>query len=134
MVSAQDLSEYYLPPFQTCVRDAKVASIMCSYNSVNGVPACASKYLLQDVLRDHWGFNEDGRWVTSDCDAVWNIYTPHNYTTDAVNGSALALKAGTDIDCGKTFPTYLPQALDQSLIKRADLERALVRQYSSLVR
>lgn len=133
IVSAQDMSEYYLPPFQTCVRDAKVASVMCSYNSVNGVPACASKYLLQDILRDYWGFGED-RWVTSDCDAVQNIYDSHLYTSTLSNASALALKAGTDIDCGKTFAQYLPQALNDSLIERADLERAVVRQYASLVR
>lgn len=72
VVSQQDLSEYYLPPFQTCVRDAKVASVMCSYNAVNGIPSCASSFLLQTVLRDHWGFSDD-RWVTSDCDAVGNV-------------------------------------------------------------
>ena len=72
VVSQQDLSEYYLPPFQTCVRDAKVASVMCSYNAVNGLPSCASPFLLQTVLRDHWGFTDD-RWVTSDCDAVGNV-------------------------------------------------------------
>lgn len=71
-VSQQDLSEYYLPPFQRCVRDAKVGSVMCSYNAVNGIPSCASSFLLQSVLRDYWGFSED-RWVTSDCDAVGNV-------------------------------------------------------------
>lgn len=54
IVSQQDLSEFYLPPFQTCVRDAKVASVMCSFNAVNGIPSCANSFLLQDVLRDHW--------------------------------------------------------------------------------
>lgn len=72
VVPQQDLSEYYLPPFQSCVRDAKVASVMCSYNAVNGVPSCASPFLLQSVLRDYWGFGDD-RWVTSDCDAVGNV-------------------------------------------------------------
>jgi len=134
IVSPQDLSEYYLPPFQACVRDAKVGSVMCSYNSVNGIPACANDYLLQTILRDHWDFDDVGGWVTSDCDAVANIYDPHNYTTDFVEASAKALKAGTDIDCGDTYGKYLPQALNRSLITRADLEKALVRQYSSLIR
>ncbi|KAG6843962.1 hypothetical protein H0H87_011384 [Tephrocybe sp. NHM501043] len=132
-VSYQDLSEYYLPPFQSCVRDAKVASVMCSYNSVNGIPSCANKYLLQTVLRDYWGFGED-RWVTSDCDAIKNVYTPHNYTQTYAEAVAVSLKAGTDIDCGSTYATYLPDAFNQSLITRADLETALVRQYTSLVR
>jgi hypothetical protein len=69
-VSLQDLSEYYLPPFQQCARDSKVGSIMCSYNEVNGVPACANTYLMTDILRGHWGWVEDDNYITSDCDAV----------------------------------------------------------------
>lgn len=72
IITQQDLSEFYLPSFQACVRDAKVGSVMCSYNAVNGVPSCASKYLLQTILRDTWGFGDD-RWVTSDCDAIGNV-------------------------------------------------------------
>jgi beta-D-xylosidase 4 len=51
IVTDQDLIETYLAPFETCVRDAKVASIMCSYNAVNGVPSCANKFLLQTIAR-----------------------------------------------------------------------------------
>ncbi|KAF9057773.1 glycoside hydrolase family 3 protein [Panaeolus papilionaceus] len=134
IVTPQDMSEYYLPPFQSCVRDAKVASVMCSYNSVNGIPACASSYLLQTLLRDHWGFNDDGRWVTSDCDAVDNIFSTHHFTSNYAQAVADALKAGTDVDCGTAYSAHLPDAFNQSLITRGDLERALVRQYSSLVR
>ncbi|KAG6919305.1 hypothetical protein DXG01_007438 [Tephrocybe rancida] len=132
-VTLQDLSEYYLPPFQSCVRDAKVASVMCSFNSVNGVPSCASSYLLQTILRDHWGFTDD-RWVVSDCDAVDNIFSTHNFTNTYAEAVADALKTGTDIDCGTVYPMHLPDAFNQSLIDRADLEKALVRQYISLVR
>ncbi|KDR83517.1 hypothetical protein GALMADRAFT_649372 [Galerina marginata CBS 339.88] len=134
VVTQQDLSEFYLPPFQSCVRDAKVASVMCSYNSVNGIPSCANSFLLQSVLRDYWGFNDDGRWVTSDCDAVDNIFSTHNFTSDYAHAVADALKAGTDVDCGNAYAAHLPDAFNQSLITRPDLEKALVRQYSSLVR
>ncbi|PIL26674.1 hypothetical protein GSI_11250 [Ganoderma sinense ZZ0214-1] len=133
VVSQQDLSEYYLPPFQACVRDAKVGSVMCSYNAVNGIPSCASKFLLQDVLRDYWGFSAD-RWVTSDCDAVSNIYSPHNYTDDPAQAAADALLAGTDIDCGTFSSEYLPEALSRGLVNTTDLKRAAIRQYASLVR
>jgi beta-D-xylosidase 4 len=132
-VSQQDLSEYYLPPFQSCVRDAKAASVMCSYNSVNGIPSCASTYLLQDVLRDAWGFDDD-RWVTSDCWALDKIFDSHNFTRSFAEAAAIALKAGTDIDCGSTFADHLPLAFNQSLITRDDLERAFIRQYTSLMR
>ncbi|KAF8974417.1 glycoside hydrolase family 3 protein [Flammula alnicola] len=134
IVTPQDMSEFYLPPFQSCVRDAKVASIMCSYNSVNGIPSCANSFLLQSILRDYWGFNDDGRWVTSDCDAVDNIFSTHHYTADYPHAVADALLAGTDVDCGTAYSLHLPAAFNQSLITRADLEKALVRQYSSLVR
>ncbi|KAF9484016.1 glycoside hydrolase family 3 protein [Pholiota conissans] len=134
VVTPQDLSEFYLPPFQSCVRDAKVASVMCSYNSVNGIPSCASSYLLQSILRDHWDFDDVGRWVTSDCDAVDNIFSTHHFTSDYPHAVADALKAGTDIDCGTAYSLHLPDAFNQSLITRTDLEKALVRQYSSLVR
>lgn len=50
-VSDQDLVETYLPPFETCIRDAQAASIMCSYNSINGVPACANKFILETLAR-----------------------------------------------------------------------------------
>jgi beta-D-xylosidase 4 len=50
-VSDQDLLETYLPPFESCVRDAKVASIMCSLNAVNGIPSCANKFLIQTIAR-----------------------------------------------------------------------------------
>ena len=133
VVTQQDLSEYYLPPFQTCVRDAKVASVMCSYNAVNGIPSCANSFLLQDILRDYWGF-DDTRWVTSDCDAVSNIYSPHNYTATPAQAAADALLAGTDIDCGTFSSTNLPDALSQGLVNATDLKRAAIRQYASLVR
>ncbi len=51
IVSDQDLVETYLPPFESCIRDAHVAGIMCSYNSINGIPACADKFLLQTIAR-----------------------------------------------------------------------------------
>ncbi|KAL0576686.1 hypothetical protein V5O48_005285 [Marasmius crinis-equi] len=133
IVSQQDLAEYYSPPFQSCVRDAKAASIMCSYNSVNGIPSCASPYLLQDVARDFMEFGEE-QWITGDCGAVDDIFSTHNYTDTIVNATGLALRAGTDIDCGDAYSQNLQAALDQSLISRDDLRRSLTRQYNSLIR
>lgn len=93
----QDLGEFYLPAFKTCVRDVHVGSIMCSYNAVDGVPACASEYLLQDVLRDEWGFTEPYRYVTSDCAAIQNIGPGyHNFTDSETAAAAVGLNAGYD--------------------------------------
>ena len=53
-VSTKELVEYFLPPFEACIRDARAGSIMCSYNSLNGVPTCADDFLLQTVARELW--------------------------------------------------------------------------------
>ncbi len=77
LVACRDLQETYLPAFEACVRDALAASIMCSYNAVNGVPACANVDLLQHTLREEWGFKG---FVVSDCAAVQSVWWPHKYT------------------------------------------------------
>ena len=79
LITSQDLREYFLPPFQQCARDSNVQSIMCSYNAVNGVPSCADNYLLQTILREYWGWDEASQYVTSDCDAVQNIYNDSSW-------------------------------------------------------
>ncbi|KAF8321392.1 glycoside hydrolase family 3 protein [Cantharellus anzutake] len=132
-VTLQDLAEYYTPSFQSCVRDAKAVSAMCSYNSMNGLPTCANSYLLQTIIRDFYGLGEN-QWIVSDCDAVDTIVSGHNFTSSLANASALALKAGTDLDCGTTYAQNLGQALNQSLVSQAGIETALTRLYASLVR
>lgn len=134
IISTQDLSEYYLPPFKSCARDAKVDAIMCSYNAVNGIPTCADSYLLDTILRDHWNWNQTGRWVTSDCDAIGNIFTDHHYTSTAAAAAADALNAGTNLDCGTTMSNNLAAASAQDLFQNATLDTALTYLYSSLVR
>ena len=71
------MQETYLPAFQACVREGQAASVMCSYNAVNGVPACANADLLQTTLRDQWGFQG---FVVSDCGAVQATWWPHKLT------------------------------------------------------
>eukprot|EP00729_Bicosta_minor_P001609 gene1609-1758_t len=100
---------------------------MCSYNAVNGVPMCANALYLNDTLRNSWKF--DG-YVTSDCDAVGDVYT-HEPRGHGYNGTALSLKAGTDMDCGDwgahAYLNELPKALAQGLVEEADLDRSLIR-------
>ncbi|KAH9874022.1 hypothetical protein IAQ61_004650 [Plenodomus lingam] len=130
-ISQQDLVEYYLQPFQACVQ-ANVGAFMCSY--INGVPTCADPYLLQTILREHWGWTNEEQWVTSDCDAVQNIYLPHQWSATREQAVADALIAGTDLDCGTYMQEHLPGAFAQGLVNENVLDQALVRQYSSLVR
>jgi xylan 1,4-beta-xylosidase len=132
IISTQDLAEYYTPPFQSCLRDANVGGVMCSYNAINGVPSCANPYLLQDIGREYFGFGNG--WITGDCLAVQDVYDPHNYTTTLVNATAVSLKAGTDIDCGITYNETLIDAVNQKLITEDDIKNAQIRLWSSLVR
>ncbi|KAF9500319.1 glycoside hydrolase family 3 protein [Pleurotus eryngii] len=135
-VTTQDMSEFYLPSFQSCVGDAKVASVMCGYNKINGVPSCANSWLLPDLLRGEWEFG-DNRWVTADCDAVDNIWRTRHFTSTPEEVAAIALKAGTDVGRarnGTAFARDLPAAFNQSMITRADLEGVVVKLYTSLVR
>jgi beta-glucosidase-like glycosyl hydrolase len=70
-ITMQDLFDSYLPPFQACVEEGRVTSLMCSYNAVNGVPSCANDWLLNTVARDSWDF--DGA-IVSDCDADRDVF------------------------------------------------------------
>ncbi|KAI0191936.1 glycoside hydrolase superfamily [Astrocystis sublimbata] len=132
-ISMQDLQDYYLQPFRACVRDANGQSIMCSYNAVNGVPTCADPWLLQSVLREHYGFGGD-RWVTGDCGALNNVWNDHHYGSSAANAAATALNAGTDLDCGDFWPRNLQSAYNSRMINDTVLDRSLVRRYANMVR
>jgi beta-glucosidase-like glycosyl hydrolase len=130
-VPARDLVDYYLPAFKSCVMEGRAKGVMCSYNSVNGVPMCANGAYLAGTLRGTWGF--DG-YVTSDCDAVGDISTAapggHGYA-NATEGAALALRAGTDMDCGQwgkhAYRNELPAAVAAGLATEADVDVALTR-------
>ena len=110
--SMQDLYETYLPAFEALVKEAKVEGVMGAYNAVYSVPACASEFLLQDILRDQWGF--DG-YITSDCGAIGGITWKQKYVDSPAEAAAVALKAGTNLNCGGTYK-YLRKALDDGLI------------------
>ncbi|KAL4874572.1 glycoside hydrolase superfamily [Aspergillus karnatakaensis] len=133
IVSPEDLVEYYLPPFKTCAMDAHVGAFMCSYNAVNGVPACADRYFLQTVLREHWEWEGPGHWVTGDCNAIERMHTWHHYVETAPEAAAAALNAGVDLDCGRYLPTHLGEAEAQGLITEETLDTAVTRLYTSLV-
>jgi beta-glucosidase len=73
-VSKHDELDTYLPAFRAAVVDGHAGSVMCAYNAINGQPACASEFLLQQTLRGAWHFQG---YVVSDCDAVRNIFRDH---------------------------------------------------------
>ena len=101
-----------------------MSGIMCSYNSVNGVPSCANDWLLGDLLRDSWSF--DG-YVTSDCDADSDVFNTHHYTATPELAVQAVLRAGTDVDCGGFVSQYAPSALNNSDITVGDIDTVLKR-------
>eukprot|EP00035_Acanthoeca_spectabilis_P021740 m.439948 g.439948 ORF g.439948 m.439948 type:complete len:893 (-) comp18447_c0_seq1:44-2722(-) len=122
IITQQDLIDSYMLPFQSCVEKGKVSGLMCSYNSVNGVPSCANDWLLTEVARDEWGF--DG-YVTSDCDADNDVVFSHHYTDIPEQGVQDVLRAGTDVDCGSFVGRYAQSALNKSYITESDIDTRL---------
>lgn len=87
------LRDTYLPPFKSAA-DAGAATFMCSFNDINGVPSSGNVHLLQDILRDEWGY--DGLMV-SDWGSIQQMI-PHGYSRDLRHAALQAVQAGVDVD------------------------------------
>ncbi|MEP6833372.1 MAG: glycoside hydrolase family 3 C-terminal domain-containing protein [Gemmatimonas sp.] len=123
VISERDLRESYLPHFEQGITKAKAYSIMCAYNRIDGFAACGSDPLLKDILRGEWGFKG---YVVSDCGAIDDIYLRHKVAQTAAAAAALAVKSGTDLDCGRVYPN-LVQAVKEGLITEALIDTSLKR-------
>jgi beta-glucosidase len=121
--SERDLYETYLPQFERAVREGKVGGVMGAYNAVNGVPACASTFLLDELLRKQWGF--DG-YIVSDCDAIHDIWgrQQHHYVETPEEAAAAAVKAGCNLCCGGDY-NALVRAAQKGLITEKEIDQAL---------
>ncbi|KAF6156969.1 hypothetical protein GIB67_039730 [Kingdonia uniflora] len=122
-VSKQDLADTFDVPFKTCVTEGNVASVMCSYNQVNGVPTCADPALLRGTIRGDWKLNG---YIVSDCDSVGVYYDNQHYTTTPEEAAADAIKAGLDLDCGPFLALHTEAAIQQRLLSETDVNNALV--------
>jgi len=120
----QDLYDTYLPAFEALVKEADVYAVMGAYNRVYGESASASRFLLRDLLRQQWGF--DG-YVMSDCWAIVDIWKNHRIVETPEEAAALAVKNGTELNCGSTYAQNLPVAVRKGLISEAELDDALTR-------
>ncbi|MHC1733242.1 MAG: glycoside hydrolase family 3 C-terminal domain-containing protein [Bacteroidales bacterium] len=119
VVSERDLRETYLPAFRTLVKEGGVYSVMGAYNQFRGHPACANDELY-GILRNEWGF--DG-YIVSDCWAVSDFYNFQGYAAGPAEAAAMALKAGTDLECGVDYH-HLMDALKRGLVTESDIDRA----------
>jgi beta-glucosidase len=129
-VSPEDLEHTYLYAFHATLTEGPAYSVMCAYNSVNGAPACANTFLLHDKLRAAWRFPG---YVVSDCDAVDDIYSGHHRASSLAEASAEAMKAGTDLDCGKAYAS-LVEAVHNGLISEEEINRAVERLFVARIR
>lgn len=132
VASEKILREYYLSPFEACVKEGGAASIMAAYNAINGIPCSCNEWLLTDVLRKDWGF--DG-YVVSDCGGVYQIWSHHKYAKDLEEAAALAIKAGLDLECGdNVYIEPLTRAVGKGLVSIEDIDRAASRVLASRMR
>jgi len=135
-VSKHDELDTYLPAFRATVTEAKAGSVMCAYNRVNGQPACANEFLLQDQLRGKWGFKG---YVVSDCGAVTDIFNGHHFKPTQPEASAISLQRGMDNECIDFFTKvtddhdYKPylDAVKQGFLKESDIDVAVTRLFTA---
>src|SRR6185295_13053993 len=120
VASERDMQETYLPAFHATIVEAGAYSVMCAYNRTNGEPCCTNKY-LNDKLRKEWGFKG---YIVSDCGAIDDIYLRHKFVPTVAEASALAVKAGTDLTCGREYRSLL-EAVKGGLISEAEIDVAV---------
>lgn len=121
--SEQDLRETYLPAFKACVQEAKVEAVMGAYNRLEGVPCCGNKRLLEDILREEWGFEG---MVTSDFLALIDFHEGHKVTDNPTDSAAMALMNGCDFNLGFVFPN-LVEAVKEGKVTIERIDEALER-------
>ncbi len=124
-IAARDLRETYLHAFKALVQEADVKEVMCAYNRYEDEPCCGSNRLLQQILRNEWGYKGI---VVSDCWAINDFFTQghHNTEPDAKHATAKAVLTGTDLECGSSY-AQLVQAVKDGLIKESDIDVSITR-------
>ncbi len=128
--SKRDLYDTYFPAFEALVKEGDVDAVMGAYNRVYGESASASQFLLRDVLRRDWGFKG---YVVSDCWAIVDIWKHHKIEPTREAAAALAVKNGTELECGQEYAT-LPAAVRQGLISEAEIDDAVTRLFAARMR
>ncbi|MFP5439117.1 MAG: beta-glucosidase BglX [Bacteroidia bacterium] len=119
-MSERLLREVYLPPFKATV-DAGVATFMASFNEIAGIPSTGNKWLMNDVLRDEWGFKG---FVVTDYTGM-NEMIPHGYAKNEQHAGELSLNAGIDMDMvGAIYLKYTRKNLEEGKVTQAQIDNA----------
>ncbi|KAL6008777.1 hypothetical protein ACLOJK_022003 [Asimina triloba] len=131
-VAERDLIETFNRPFEKCVKDGDVSSVMCSFNNMNGLPTCADTKLLSDTIRGEWNLNG---YIVSDCDSIEVIVDSQRFLDDTPEDAVRqVLRAGLDLDCGVYYTNYTLNAIKQGKVRESDVDKALKNLYVVLMR
>jgi beta-glucosidase len=122
-MSRRQMYQYYLPPYKAAI-DAGVATVMTSFNEIDGTPATANKWLLTDLLRREWGFKG---FVVTDYTAI-NEMIAHGNVKDEYEAGGAALRAGVDMDMqGGVFAGQLQKLLKDGKVTQKEIDSAVYR-------
>jgi beta-glucosidase len=122
-MSLRQLNETYLPPFKAAV-DAGVATLMNSFNDLNGVPATGNGYLLREKLKKEWNFKG---FVVSDWGSIGEM-VPHGYAKDEYDAALQAITAGSDMDMeSRCYRNNLKQLVQEGKVPVALIDDAVRR-------
>lgn len=124
-VSPRDLWETYMPAFKAAVQKGDVREVMCAYQRWDDEPCCGSTRLLQQILRDEWGFKYI---VVSDCGAVTDFWESHKTSSDAPHAAVKGVLAGTDVECGYNYVyKTIPEAIEAGMLEEKDVDERVIR-------
>lgn len=120
-----DLYETYLPHFERTIKEGGAYSVMCAYQRLRGIPCCGSQF-LDNILRNDWNFQG---YIVSDCGAIQDFYEKkaHNMVATPEEAAAMAVQAGTDLNCGSVYARSLLNAVNKGLITESEIDRSVKR-------
>ena len=132
-LSEREMREIHLVPFRHAIRNYDCQSLMMAYSDYMGVPVAKSKELLQQILRQEWGFNG---FIVSDCGAIGNLTARKHYTAkDKIEAANQALAAGIATNCGDTYNNKeVIQAAKDGRINMEDLDNVCRTMLSTMFR
>src|SRR5581483_1402767 len=123
--SERVIREYFLKPFETVVEQGPVQTVMASYNEIDGIPSHSNKHLLDEILRQEWGFRGA---VVSDYFGITDLNKLHHVVANNDEAAKLALESGVDLEL--PFPEAYPSLVEQvkaGRVSQADIDRAVTR-------
>ncbi|MFC2137380.1 glycoside hydrolase family 3 N-terminal domain-containing protein [Bacteroidota bacterium] len=122
-VSERKLREYYLPSYKAGI-EAGAASVMVSFNEINGMPSSCNKFLLQDILRDEWNFKG---FVIGDYSSVGELVN-HGIANDLKHAAELSINAGLDVDmASQAFLKHMHELIEEGKVTMETLDKSVRR-------